>query len=654
MEYDFSGWATKNDLECGDGRTIKRDAFKDNDGQTVPMVWNHQHNSADNVLGHALLENRSDGVYAYCKFNNSESGRTGKELVKNGDVRSLSIYANKLKQVGGDVIHGVIREVSLVLAGANPGAKIEYVIAHSEEGEENITGFEASYDENIMLYHSDDKAEEKAEEKEEGKKEMEEKKQKESSEKENLKEMFDQLTDEQKKEILNKVDKKEKKDENEDSKDKSDKEGEDLSHAEGSKEKTVEQVINEMTEEQKNVLYALVGQALEQNSGNKEGETMKQNLFDSDSVEETNVLSHSDEEQILNMAKSPSCGSFQQALKDYANSELKHGVIEGEVLDTLFPDYKDVYGKEPETLRDDEAWVSTVIDGVKKLPFSRIRTRQLDARDKRTLLNAKGYEKGKYKKEIGNIDLLQRTTDPQTVYVKDSMHRDDIIDFTDFDIVGYQWRTMRGLLNKEIALAILVGDGRETADPDKISEEHIRPIWTDDELYVIHRDVDFVAARSEIQGTETGQHFGTGFVDSEAIIEASMFAREKYKGSGNLTFFCTPHLINVMLLAKDFNGRRLYNTVNDLKAALNVSNIVTVEQFDGLDPRKDADGNEHKMLGMFVNLADYSVGSTKGGEITQFEQFDIDFNRYKYLIETRCSGALTRVKSAIVLEEPVV
>lgn len=647
MEFDFSGWATKNNLLCGDGRTILKDAFKDCDGEEVPLVWNHQHNSVDNVLGHALLENRSDGVYAYCKFNNDEAGKAAKERVRNGDIKSLSIYANKLKQLGGDVIHGVIREVSLVIAGANPGAQIDFVMAHSDDGEDEITGFKACYDENIMIYHSD---KEDPEEKEEDNKEMEDKNKKSEEE------IIESMTDEQK-EIMHSLIEKAKNGEDSlahvsnDKKAESNKKEEEPNEKEASKEnseKTVEDVIKTMNPDQKSVLYALVGQALEEGEKN-----MKHNVFDND-VEQADVLTHSDEESILNMAKAPSCGSFQTAFKAFAEeNELSHGVIDGDALNTLFPDYKDVYPGEPETLNDDESWVQTVIQGTKKLPFSRIRTRQLDARDKRSILNAKGYTKGKFKKEIGDVDLLQRTTDPQTVYVKDSMHRDDIIDFTSFDIVGYQWKTMKSMLYKELALAILVGDGRGIADPDKIKEDHIRPIWTDDELFVIHRDVDFVTARSAIQGSDTGKHFGTGFVDSEAIIEASLFAREKYKGSGNLTFFCTPHLVTVMLLARDFNGRRIYSTANDLKAALNVSNIVTIEQFEGLQPREDSDGDKHKMLGMFVNLSDYAVGSTKGGEITQFDQFDIDFNQYKYLIETRCSGALTRVKSAIVLEEPV-
>lgn len=600
--YDFSGWATRNDLLCADGRTIRKDAFIDNDGQEVPLVWNHQHSSADNVLGHALLENRSDGVYAYCTFNDTESGIAAKKLVQHGDVRSLSIYANKLKQIGGDVVHGTIRELSLVLAGANPGAKIDFIMAHSEDGSEELDGFEASYDENIVIHAACEtkKKEEKVDEKEDKK----------------------DMADEAKK-------------------------------PEEGKEKTIQDVIDSMTEEQKKVMYAFVGQALEESgSENDEGEEkeMKHNLFDND-VEKANVLCHADQAEILSLAKSSSVGSFQEALSIYAEqNELAHGAIDGEVLDALWPEYKDVYPGEPETLTDDQSWIGVVMNGVHKSPISRVRTRQLDNRNRRN--RGKGYKKGTRKEDGTNVALLSRTTDPQTIYVKDKMNRDDIIDFTDFDMVNYQWKIMDAAIKEEIATAILIGDGREEGDEQKISETHVRSIWNDDELYTIHQDVDIDKAKAELQGTDTGANFGDNYVYAEAIISAALYAREKYKGSGNLTFLCTPHLLNVMLLARDMNGRRIYSSKADLQAALNVSSIQTVEQFEGL-VRKDAELKEHELLGIFVNFADYQVGSTKGGEITRFEQFDIDFNQQKYLIETRISGALIRVKSAIVLEKPV-
>ena len=614
-KFDFSGWATRNDLLCGDGRTIRKNAFKDNDGKTVPLVWNHDHNDPENVLGHALLENREDGVYAYCTFNDTDAGKAAKKLVQHGDVKSLSIYANRLKQVGGDVVHGTIRELSLVLAGANPGAFIDCVMAHGDEEAEAII---VGYDENIMLYHSEDldNSEDDVIEHACG------------SDKKKKKELEHAANPEEKKE--------EKKMDN--------------------NEKTVADVFNELTEEQKTVVYAMIGQALEDNGAEYddeeegEGKKMKHNLFDNE-YEETNVLTHSDEMAIMNLAKSSGVGSFREALEIYAEqNELSHGAIDGEVMDALFPDYKDVYPGEPETLTDDQTWIGSVIAGVHKSPISRVRTRQLDARNRRN--RAKGYKKGKYKEEGTNVALLSRTTDPQTIFIKDKLNRDDIIDFTDFDMVNYQWKIMRQTLNEEIATAIMIGDGREEGEEDKISETHVRSIWNDDELYTIHQDVDIKAAKTKLQGTDTGASFGDNYIYAEAIIEAALYSREKYKGSGNLTFYCTPHLLNVMLLARDMNGRRIYSSKADLQAALNVSSIETVEQFEGLI-RTDKELKKHELLGIFVNLADYQVGSTKGGEITKFEQFDIDFNQQKLLLETRISGALTRVQSAIVLEMPV-
>ena len=599
--YDFSGWATRNDLLCGDGRTIRKNAFKDDDGQTVPLIWNHDHTNADAVLGHALLENRDDGVYAYCKFNDTEQGQNAKALVHNGDVRSLSIYANKLKQIGGDVIHGSIKELSLVLAGANPGAYIDFVMAHGDDGEDSII---ANYDENaLVIYHSDEKNGENKEETE----------------------MNNELT-----------------------------------HAED--EETVQDVVDSMTEKQKTVMYALIGEALKSQEENDEDEdeeddaTMKHNVFDQEEVKQGGVLTHSDQEEIIRMAKQSSIGSLHAAIEAYVdqNDHLKHGFVdEGgtDAIDQLFPDYKLIKPGAPELIERDMSWVDHVLNGIHKSPISRIRTRQADARIAE--LRAKGYQnKGTEKTLAGNIKLIGRTTDPQTVYRKDEMHRDDIVDITDFDVVEYQWTVMRHNMNEELALAALVGDRREEGDPDKIHEDHIRPIWKDDELYTIHKDVDITAARAELQGTNTNANFGENYIYAEAIIAAALYARENYKGSGNLDFYCTPHLLNVMLLARDLNGRRIYSSKTDLAAALNVTNIYTVEQFEGLI-RTDAATKKHKLLGLFVNLADYQFGCTKGGEITRFSDFDLDFNRYKYLMETRLSGALTKLWSAIALEEPV-
>lgn len=600
--YDFSGWATRNDLKCSDGRTIRRDAFKGNDGAIVPLVWNHEHNDPNAVLGHAMLENRDDGVYAYGTFNDTEQGQHAKKLLQNGDVRSLSIWANQLKQIGGDVMHGNIRELSLVLSGANPGAYVDFVMAHSDDEEDTLY---ASYDENIMLWHSDQPP---------------------VNNKEGDNNMADTNT---------------KNNNNQNGNPDTDK-------------KDIESIINSMNEDQRIVMEYMVDLALEEgNKDDNEGDgDMKHNVFEDGNQIQTNVLSHSDEEDIISLAKQSNVGSLKQALEIYAeeNSDtLSHGVFDDNV-ETLFPEYELLKKGEPETLERDQSWIAAVISKIHKSPISRIRTRQADARIAE--LRAKGYQKkGNYKENMAQIKLLSRTTDPQTIYIKDEMHRDDIIDITDFDIVAYQWRMMRNVLNEELAMAALVGDQREEGDPDKIHEDHIRSIWHDDELYTIHYDVDIAAARTALQGSNTSANFGDNYIYAEAIITAALYSREKFKGSGTPDLYCTPHLLNVMLLARDLNGRRIYDSKADLAAALNVGNIYTVEQFEGLT-RTDGSSKKHKLLGLFVNLADYQFGSTKGGEITKFDDFDMDFNRYKYMLETRLSGSLTRVYSAIALEEP--
>ena len=619
--FDFSGWATRANLKCSDGRTILKDAFRDNDGQTVPLVWNHQHNDPLNVLGHAKLENRDEGVYAYCKFNDTESGQNAKLLVEHGDVSALSIYANQLKQQGGNVLHGAIREVSLVLAGANPGAFIDSIIKHGEASEEEAIIFTG---EDITLCHAEDENSEEDSETEENV----------MKESESLSHADDKKEDDNVAEETNKTD----------------------------GEKTIADVFNTLNEEQKTVVYAMIGQALE-DAGKKEdtekseggNDSMKHNVFDQEEVREGGVLSHADQQAIITMAKANNVGSLQTALKIYAeeNGDLKHGFVDSEgqdAIETLFPDYKTLGPGAPELLERDLTWVDHVMRGTHKSPISRIRTRQADARAEE--LRARGYKKGAEKQVAGNIKLLSRTTDPQTIYRKDSMHRDDIIDITDFDVVEYQWRIMRRNLEEEVARAVLIGDGREDGDEMKIDETHVRSIWNDDDLYTIHAEVDIEAARSELQGTNTSANFGENYVYAEAIITAALYSREQYKGSGSLEFYCTPHLLNVMLLARDLNGRRIYSSKADLAAALNVVAIHTVEQFEG-KVRTDKENKKHKLLGLFVNLDDYQIGSTKGGEITKFDQFDIDFNQYKYLIETRISGALTKVHSAIALEEPV-
>ena len=605
--YDFCGWATKNNLRCSDGRTIMKDAFKHMDGKVVPLVWNHKHDGVIDVLGHALLENRDEGVYAYGTFNDTESGQTAKLLVQHGDVDALSIYANNLKQNMSNVIHGDIREVSLVLAGANPGAFIESVIKHGEESEEEARIFTGEY---ISL------------------------------EDENLKSCIEHSEENSKKEDVSMY-------ENEETK---------KDTTDDSNEETVEDILNTLNEKQENVVNYIVGLALEEGSNKTDeeskggNETMKHNVFDGMEAETQNVLSHADQESIIELAKQSGVGSLKAAMEIFANenAELAHGF---ESYEQLFPDYELTKKGAPELLERDQSWVAGVMSKIHKSPISRIRTRQADARIEE--LRAKGYQnKGSEKKVTANIKLLSRTTDPQTVYIKDNMHRDDIIDITDFDVVEYQWNVMRHTLNEELALAALIGDGRDEGDPDKIHETHIRSIWNDDELYTIHKDVDIKAAKAELQGTNTGASFGDNYIYAEAIITAALYSREKYKGSGTPDLYCTPHLLNVMLLARDLNGRRIYDSKADLAAALNVGEIYTVEQFEGRT-RTATDGKTKKLLGLFVNLADYQFGSTKGGEITKFEDFDMDFNKYKYMLETRLSGALTKVYSAIALEEPV-
>lgn len=596
-KFDFSGWATRANIKCSDGRTIMKNAFAHMDGKTVPLVWMHQHNDPNEVLGHALLENRDEGVYAYCKFNDTESGQTAKQLVQHGDVNALSIYANKLKQQMMNVLHGDIREVSLVLAGANPGAFIDSIICHGEESDEEAIIYTG---ENISLYHSEDGEEKK---------------------------------------------------------------GEDKMANNNQGEKTVQDVIDTMNEEQQTAMYALIGQILDANDVEDDDDdnediehseggyySMKHNVFDQDEMEVDGVLTHADQQSIIELAKQSSVGSLKTAMDIYAEeNSLAHGVFED--YEELFPEYELLKKGEPETLERDQSWIAEVMRKIHKSPISRIRTRQADARIAE--LRAHGYQnKGDEKTKTAQIKLLSRTTDPQTIYIKDDMHRDDIIDITDFDVVGYQWKMMRHILDEELALAALVGDGRDDGDPDKIHETHIRSIWHDDELYTIHTDVDIEGARTELQGSNTSVNFGENYIYAEAIITAALYSREKYKGTGTPDLYCAPHLLNVMLLARDLNGRRIYDSKADLAAALNVGAIHTVEQFEGLT-RTTETGDTKKLLGLFVNLADYQFGCTKGGEITRFEDFDMDFNKYKYMLETRLSGSLTKVYSAIALEEPI-
>ena len=633
-DYDFSGWATRANMKCSDGRTIMKDAFIDNDGAKVPLVWNHQHNEPFNVLGHALLKNMDEGVYAYCKFNDSESGRMGREMVRNGDVNQLSIYANKLKQQGGNVLHGAIREVSLVLAGANPGAYIDSIMCHGADSDEDAIIYTG---EDIELAHADDDSgefEEVLEHKEETVSEDTEEKK------------TPEHTEENKEDNKTMADNKETKVEN--------------------KEKTVKDVFDEFTEEQKTVVYALIGQALEdagvtddedetdENVKHNEGgnDTMYHNIFDRESAQQANVLTHADQEAILEMAKRPGM-TFKSAMKAYVDEHkdtLAHGfgTEDSEAIDVLFTDFKNVPDGAPTLLERDMDWVAQVMNKANKSPIARVRTRQIDARAAE--ITAKAHTKGAQKTAMANVKLLKRETNPQTIYVKDALHRDDVLDI-DFDAVAYMRNIMKHTLEETVALAALVGDYRN--EDEKISDQSIRPIWTDEEVYAIHETVDVAAMKSKLQGTGTAANFGDEFVYAEAIVAALMNGRIKYRGKGAADFYCAPELLNKMLLARDMNGRRIYESKADLCKVMNVANIYDVDQFSDLAAREGSDGKNYKLLGIFVNMNNYQFGCAKGGEITSFEDFDIDYNQYKYLMETRLSGALIDPYSAIVLEEAV-
>ena len=561
MKYDFSGWATKNNLKCSDGRTILKDAFKENDGQKVPLVWNHQHNDPNNVLGHALLENRNDGVYAYCAFNDTEAGQQAKQLVEHGDVASLSIYANKLKQRGNDVVHGVIREVSLVLAGANPGAFIDVVMSHGEDSEgdgvismmEDISLSNGEIDDNTISHAEENKEDKKVEE--------------------------------------------------------------------NSKDMTLQAIIDTMTEDQKNVMYYLIGKAVEGNDENDEGgdKNMKHNVFDQTEDTQENTLSHDAMNTIISDAKR--YGSLKESFLAHAQ---EYGI---ENIDYLFPE-AETLNKTPEFIKRDTGWVSKVMNGVHHTPFSRIKSMFADITEDDA--RAKGYIKGNLKKEEV-FSLLKRTTTPTTIYKKQKLDRDDVIDITDFDVVAWLKTEMRMMLDEEIARAILIGDGRLSSSDDKINEQNIRPIVSDADLYTIKTKI-------------TIANNATSDDKAKAFIRSVIKSRKNYKGSGEPTLYTTEDLVTDCLLLEDNTGRVIYDSLEKLKNVLRVKEIVTVPVMEGL---KDAEGND--VLAIVVNLADYNVGADKGGAINMFDDFDIDYNQQKYLIETRCSGALTKPYSAIAI-----
>lgn len=575
MEYDFSGWATRNNIRCSDGRTIRKDAFKDNDGQKVPLVWNHSHNDPSNVLGHALLENRDEGVYAYCTFNDTENGQNAKTLVQHGDIDKLSIYANRLKQNGGDVIHGSIREVSLVYANANPGAYIVDVMAHGDDVEE---GGIIYTDEKFSLYHAeDDKKEETKENK----------------------------TNES--------------------------------------DKTVGELFNsamkKLSDDEQKSVYAVIGAALEEKDDSEDSEAehsdtdgeytygeleggneeMKHNVFDKEDAKEKDTLSHADQMTIISDAKR--YGSMKESFLAHAD---EYG-IQG--IDWLFPEARTTTNV-PEFIKRDTGWVSKIMGAVHKSPFSRIKSVFADITEDEA--RAKGYMKGKLKKDEV-FSLLKRTTTPTTIYKKQKMDRDDVIDITDFNVIAWLKGEMRFMLDEEIARAILLSDGRPASSDDKINELNIRPIVSDDELYTIQKTVD-VANNADAD------------TKAKAFIRAAIKARKDYKGSGNPTLFTTEDLLTDMLLLTDEMGRDLYESEEKLRTKLRVKEIVTVEVMEGATGK-----NGKPLMGIIVNPADYNVGADKGGAINMFDDFDIDYNQQKYLIETRCSGALTKPYSAIAL-----
>ena len=564
-KYDFSGWATRNNLRCSDGRIIMQDAFKDNNGAKVPLVWNHQHNSPNNVLGHAILENRKEGVYAYCLFNGTQAGKNAKEYVQHGDVCALSIYANNLQQDGSQVVHGNIREVSLVLAGANPGAYIDSVIRHGEEFDDEAIIYTG---ESLYLLHSDDDEDDEVEEKDEDN---------------------EKTSEEPKKE--------------------------------DKKEKTVGDVIKNMDDEQRNVMYALVAKAMGEKKNSEDDESMKHNIFDND-IEETNkedTLTHAEFMEIVSEAKRG--GSLKESF-------LKHGINQ---LEYLFPDAKNL-NNEPIFVQRDMSWVSAVMNGVKHTPFSRVKSIFADITMDEA--RAKGYIKGN-RKEEEVFALLKRTTEPKTVYKKQKFDRDDIIDITDIDVIAWVKKEMRMMLDEEIARAILVGDGRSTLSPDKIDETKVRPIWTDDDFFTVKWPV-VVAGNA------------TDAAKAKAFIRAAIKSRKEYKGSGNPIMFMTEDMLTECLLLEDLNQRIIYETEEKLRTALRVSKIVTVPVMENLT--RMVGNKSHELVGIYVNLSDYNVGADKGGAVNMFDDFDIDYNQYKYLIETRFSGALIKPFAAVALE----
>lgn len=617
-KYDFAGWATKADMRCSDGRLIAKDAFAHQDGAKVPIVWNHNHATPDSVLGYGILHSQNGSMRVECYFNDTENGKNARKLVLHGDINALSIYANQLKEQAKTVLHGMIREVSLVYAGANPGAFIDSVVVHADgtttvDREQGILYTGEEIELFAEIEHADDNAEKQGEEKHAPEKS--------EDDKETMQDILNTLTEKQKDAVAYIID-------------------------------TIVNSDDGAAEESDK------DSDVKHNSEMEEEETkMKRNVFDQETENKDAFLSHADGEKIIEMAKAYGGGSLKAAMEAYVTEnkkdELAHAAAANITnISQLFPEYKDVKPGAPELLTTDQGWIGKVLTRVHKSPISRIRTRQADVRDISDR-RAKGYTKGSQKTDAGAITLLSRTTDPVTVYIRSKLDRDDIVDITDFDVVQYMYGLDRMNLNEELARQITIGDGR--SGDNAIDPTKIRPIWLDDELYCIHKTVDINAMRTELTGTNSTANFGENYVYAEAVIQSLLYAREKWKGSGNPDFLCTPHLVNVMLLARDLNGRRIYDNVNELKAALNVNEIVTAEQFAGKIRTATVNQTEKtfELLGLMVNFADYSLGATNGGEITHFTDFDINFNQEVSLLETRSSGALTRPFSAIALEKDV-
>jgi len=662
--YDFAGWATKNDILCSDGRVIKKDAFKENDGSIVPLVFNHDHKDLNSVVGHALLENRDKGVYAYCKFNNTQNGKNAREMVRNGDIRCLSIYANQLRQAGSNVIHGCIREVSLVLAGANAGAFIDTVIEHSEDHDEEAIIYHEYGDDSLELYHEDEHSDDQNKGTDENTNSTENNTDENSNNTEEGASHSDN-TEEGSNSTENSTEEGSNSTEAGTDGNNTRNNGQNVSHSEETSDDTIEEVLKTFNDKQLTVLYFLIGKAIEEQAdkeqnketkdaehsekeNNMEDQTMKTNIFESGAVRETRALAHSALNTILDNAKNGSCeGSLKKSYKAYCEQhtndnekDIMHAMDDELALahsitniGELFPDAKSVGGLE--VLNQNEEWVDQVLNATKHTPFAKVKSQYMDITA--ATARAKGYVKGNQKAEEV-VAAFKRTTNPQTIYKLQKLDRDDILDITDFDVVAWLKGEMRGKLHAELARAILIGDGREVDDNDKIDPLCIRPVLGDNVVYTIPKYLTRAAK-------------DTDYTFAKETIREMIKARKEYKGSGKPTLYCSQDFLTNCLLIEDTNGRCIYENVEQLKTKLMVKDIVDIEVFN--NHVRHTETFDYKLIAVMVNLADYNIGTNKGGQVTMFDDFDINFNKYEYLIETRCSGALVKPKSAITFEEKV-